>query len=303
MRIINNDHLWLAGPVSPVPDLRRLGHFIAVAEAAGFTSAAKRLHLSQQALSHSVQQLEKEVGAPLLVRSGRRIALTPAGQTLVDEGRALLAAARTITQHTRAAASAQPDEFVVGHSPAISSHAVYSLIAPVIAAAPETSFTVMQLFPDRLTAGVREGVVQLGLRRAVVPQEQLAGSVIRYDPLRVAVPADHPLAARPRLRIADLADEVIALWAPPGASYYSDFLINACRRAGFEPQYRVSRVQGCPPEVAALTENAAAFVTAPAGPAIDGAVTVVDLDEPLLVPLQGLWQPHTSSPIRDLILR
>ncbi|QZA09362.1 LysR family transcriptional regulator [Mycolicibacter heraklionensis] len=287
----------------PVPDLRRLTHFIAVAESSGFTSAATQLHLSQQALSHSVQQLEKEIGVTLLVRSGRRIALTPAGQTLMDEGRALLAAARTLTAHTRAAASAQPKEFVIGHSPAISNRDVYTLIEPAIAAAPDTSFTVVQLFPDRLTAGARDGAVQLGLRRAVVPQELLAGAVIRYDPLRVAVPSNHPLAARSPLRIADLANEVIALWAPPGASYYSDFLINACRRAGFEPQYQVSRVQGCPPEVAALTDSAAAFVTAPAGPALDGAVTVVDLDEPLLVPMQALWQPHTSSAVRDLILR
>lgn len=286
----------------PVPDLRRLTHFIAVAEATGFTSAAKQLHLSQQALSHSVQQLEKEIGVTLLVRSGRRITLTAAGQTLLDEGRAVLAAARTLTAHTRAAASAQPDEFVVGYSPAISSHDVYALLEPAIAASPDTSFTVVQLFPDRLTAGVRDGAVQLGLRRAVVPQELLAGAVIRYDPLRVAVPANHPLATRPHISIAELADQLIALWAPPGASYYSDFLVNACRRAGFEPQYRVSRVQGCPPEVAALTENAVAFVTAPAGPALAGAVSVVDLDEPLLVPLQALWQPHTSSAVRDRIL-
>jgi hypothetical protein len=89
----------------------------------------------------------------------------------------------------------------------------------------------------------------------------------------------------------------------PGASYYCDFLINACRRAGFDPQYRVSRVQGCLPQAAALPEDAAAFVTAPSGPAVDGAVTVIDLDEPLLVPMQGLWQPHTNSAVRDLILR
>ncbi|KKC00644.1 LysR family transcriptional regulator [Mycolicibacter arupensis] len=289
--------------MSPTPDLRRLTHFIAVAESAGFTSAAKQLHLSQQALSHSVQQLEKEIGAALLIRSGRHVMLTPAGQTLMDEGRALLAAATTLTAHTRAAASAQPDVFVVGHSPAISNHDVYALIEPAIAAAPHTSFTVMQLFPERLTAGVRDGVVQLGLRRAVVPQDHLAGAVIGYEPLRVALPAQHRLAARAPIGIADLADDVIALWAPPGASYYSDFLINACRRAGFEPHYRVSRVQGCPPEVAALTESAAAFVTAPAGPALNGAVMIVDLDEPLLVPIQALWQPHTSSAVRDLILR
>lgn len=289
-------------PDTPIPDLRRLSHFIAVVDASGFTSAAKRLHLTQQALSSSVQQLEKEINTPLLVRAGRRITVTAAGQTLLDEGRSLLAAATTITQHTRTAATAAPDEFVIGHSPAISSYDVYALIEPAIAAAPRTSFTVMHLFPDRLAAGICDGTVHLGLRRGVASQERLASAVVRYDTLRVAVRSDHPLAAGTQLTVADLATEVIALWAPPGSSYYSDFLVNACRRAGFEPQYRVSRVQGCPPEVAALTENSVAFVTAPAGPAVGGAVRVLDLDGPLLVPMQGLWQPHTSSAVRELIL-
>ena len=286
----------------PVPDLRRLTHFIAVVDAAGFTNAARELHLSQQALSSSVAQLEKEVGTALLVRSGRRIGCTPAGQTLLDEGRALLAAAHTIVTHTRIAAEATPPEFVVAHSPAISNYDVYALLEPAIAAAPDTSFTVLQMFPDRLLSGVRDGHVDLALRRGMAPQERLAGAVVRYDRLRVALRREHRLAAAAHLGIAALADEPIALWAPPGSSYYSDFLVNACRRAGFEPHYRVSRVQGCPPEAAALTEDAAAFVTAARGPAIGGAVTVVDLDEPLLVPMQALWQPHTVSAVRDLIL-
>src|SRR5947209_18417443 len=103
-----------------ISDLRRLRHFVAVVDASGFTTAARQLHLSQQALSSSVQQLEREMGAALLVRAGRRITLTPAGKTLLDEGRTLLAAAQTVAQHTRAAAITEPDEFVVGHSPAVS---------------------------------------------------------------------------------------------------------------------------------------------------------------------------------------
>lgn len=289
-------------PDPPAPDLRRLAHFVAVAQAGGFTSAAGALRLSQQALSRSVQQLEREVGATLLERTGRRISLTPAGRTLLEEGRTLLAAARTITENTRAAAAGQPAKFVIGHSPAISGQEVYSLIAPAISAAKTTSFTVVQLFPDRLVAGVRDGSVHLGLRRGMVPQERLASAVARYDALRVAVRSAHPLAGRTRLAIAELAGEPIALWAPPGSSHYSDFLVNACRRSGFEPQYRVSRVQGCPPEAAALTEDAAAFVTAAPGPALGGAVTVIELTEPLLVPLQAIWQPHTGSAVRDLIL-
>src|SRR5438309_2051520 len=122
----------------------------------------------------------------LLVRAGRRITLTPAGKTLLDEGRTLLAAAQTVAQHTRAAAITEPDEFVVGHSPAVSNAEVYALLTPAIAAASGTSFTVVQLFPDRLVAGVQDGTVQLGLRRGVLPQDRLATAVAHYDRLRVA---------------------------------------------------------------------------------------------------------------------
>jgi DNA-binding transcriptional LysR family regulator len=283
-------------------DLRRLRHFIAVVDASGFTRAAALLHLSQQALSSSVQQLEKQVGATLLVRSGRRITPTPAGQTLLEEGRTLLAAARTIAAHTRAAASEHPDEFVVGHSPAISNADVYAMLSPAVAALPDTSFTVLQLFPNKLVAAVRDGSVDLGLRRGVVPQESLATGIARYDTLRVAIGSDHRLAARASLSVADLADETIVLWAPPGGSHYSDFLVNICRRAGFEPRYRISRVQGCPPEVAPITDDGVAFVTSSPGPTAGDAVRVLDLEETVMVPVQAMWQPHTASAARDLIL-
>lgn len=88
-----------------VADLRRLRHFTAVAEAGGFTAAATTAHLSQQALSTSVRQLETELGVDLFVRTGRRAVLTPAGRALLAEARPLLTAARTVDQRVRAAAA------------------------------------------------------------------------------------------------------------------------------------------------------------------------------------------------------
>ncbi|BBY53216.1 LysR family transcriptional regulator [Mycolicibacillus koreensis] len=292
-----------APPRRPDLDLRRLTQFVAVVDAGGFTRAAALLHLSQQALSSAVRQLEKDIGAELLVRAGRQISLTPAGRTLLDEGRALLAAADTLAQHARAAARLERDEFVVAHTPAIDNRDVYRLLEATIAHFPTTSFTVRQVFPADLVAGVHDGTVHLGLRRGVVPQERLAATVARYDPLRVAVAATHPLAGRRSIGVIELAAHPIVLWSPPGASYYSDFLVNVCRRAGFEPRYRVSRVQGCPPEAAALTDDGVVFVTAAAGPALGGTVHVIDLDTPTLVPMQALWQPHTVSLVREAILR
>lgn len=286
----------------PFPDLRRLQHFITVAEAGGFTRAADQLHLSQQALSSSIRQLEKELGVTLFEREGRRTTLTQAGHQLRNEGRTLLAAAHTVTDRVQRTASAARENYVVGHTPALDTVEVYELLEAAIDAFTDVSFTFRQMFPDQLSRGLLDGSVQLGLRRGVVPDPDLATAVIGYHTVRVALPSDHRLAHEPAIDLTELAGETIALWAPPGASYYSDQLLGACRRAGFEPDYIVSRVQGAATVAAPLTTGAAAFVTHRAGSAVGGRVSIVDLRPPLLVPVQAMWQRHTQSPIRDLLL-
>ena len=286
----------------PYPDLRRLQHFLAVADAGGFTRAADQLHLSQQALSSSIRQLEKELGATLFDRDGRRVSLTPAGRQLHSDARTLLAAAHTVTDHVQRAASAARENYVVGHTPALESVEAYALLEPVIDAFADVSFTFREMFPDQLSPALLDGSIQLALRRGVVPDRDLATAVLGYHQVRVAVLSAHPLARRDAVDLTDLTDERIALWAPPGASYYSDLLLGACRRAGFEPDYVVSRVQGAATIAAPLTTGAVAFVTHPVGPMMSGRVTVVDLRPPLLVPVQAMWQRHTRSPIRDLLL-
>lgn len=282
-------------------DLRRLEQFVAVAETGGITAAAARLHLSQQALSSSMRQLEAELGVALVSRAGRGIELTPSGQALLIEARPLLAAANTVGAHVRAA-TARERAWVVGHSPALSGAEVYELLEPAIHEFPDASFTLRQLYPDALAEGVLDGSVQLGLRRGIAPTGQLAGAVIGYHRVRVALPRTHRLAGADQVDITDLSGERLALWAPPGSSYFSDFLMSACRRAGFEPDYVVSRVQGAAMVAAPLTTGAVAMVTAEAGAAMGGRIKVVDLEPALVVPVQAVWQRHTVSAIRETLL-
>lgn len=75
-------------------DLKQLECFIAVAEERHFTRAAQRLNIVQSGLSQTIRMLEDELGGPLLVRSTRRVDLTPAGQVLLKEAARVLAAAR-----------------------------------------------------------------------------------------------------------------------------------------------------------------------------------------------------------------
>ena len=78
--------------------LTQLRHFVGLAQAGSFAQAARLLFLTQPALSRSIQALEEELGAPLLDRLGRRIALTPLGHEVLDRARRLVSEADALKQ-------------------------------------------------------------------------------------------------------------------------------------------------------------------------------------------------------------
>src|SRR5689334_14635856 len=82
-------------------DLRHLEVVREVSEAGSFTAAARRLHVSQSAISRQILLLEEELGEPLFLRLGRRVKLTTAGQALLDLSRRVLADVRATTEGIR----------------------------------------------------------------------------------------------------------------------------------------------------------------------------------------------------------
>src|SRR5436309_7479746 len=84
-------------------EMRHLRALLAVADELNFTRAAERLHLTQQALSGQIRQLEERVGTRLVDRDTRRVALTPSGRALCEQARPLLAGAEQAVAAARAA--------------------------------------------------------------------------------------------------------------------------------------------------------------------------------------------------------
>ncbi|SUD47821.1 Cyn operon transcriptional activator [Nocardia otitidiscaviarum] len=289
-------------PLGEPLDSRRLQQFLCVAEVASFSRAAERLHVSQQALSSSVAKLEGQLGVSLFDRSGRQVRLTAAGEALRAGASVLLAAGQVLARQVRDAAVAQQRPFVVAHTPAITGEEVHGVLEPVRAGMPELSVTAIQMFPKELEAAVLDGRVDLALRRGTTVPATLASAVIAYHPLRIAVASGHPLAGRRTVTLGELRTERIVVWAPPGASFYTDFILSTCRRAGFEPALVVDRIQGTTPATAVLDyPDAVAFVTAPPGSALGDRVWIVEIEHPPLAPVQAVWLPHTRSAIRDLL--
>ncbi len=286
----------------PPMDLRRLAQFVAVADQRNLTAAAAELYLTQQALSSAMRQLERVLGVALFDRRGRQLVLTPAGHKLRQGASPLLAAAAALTDATRQTASGHEQIFVVGHTPAITAEEVFAIIEVVRIALPELSVTARQMFPNDMQQALLDRSIDVGLRRGATTPPDLAAAVIGYDELRIAVRAKHPLTKPKRIGLADIAEHTLILWAPPGFSFYTDFLIAACRRAGFEPNWTVNKTQGTPPVTAVAGNDFVALVTAAAGPALGGRVEVRNLTDPPMVPIQALWLPHTTSEPRSVLL-
>lgn len=288
-------------PTSPL-DLRRLAQFVAAADHGSLTKAARSLFMSQQAMSAAMRLLEKEVGTELFTRQGRNVVLTAAGHKLREGAPALLAATQSLSAATRRAAYEHVPAFMVGHTPAITSEEAFELVTPVRRSMPEVSITVRQMFPDEIERGLIERTIDVGLRRGVSTPTDLAAAALGYDRLRLAVDSAHPLAGRKDLTLADIAESTLIVWAPPLHSFYTDFLVSACRRAGFEPALVINPIQGTPPVTAVVGNDYVALVTAPTGPALGGRVTVLDLGDAPMVPIQALWLPHTISAARSALL-
>lgn len=282
-----------------VVDLRKLEHLVVVAEEGSLTRAAARLHLSQQALSTSVRVLEREVGVPLLERIRGGVRLLPAGAALVEDARVLNGMARTAVHRARRIGRGERELLRLGHTPAVTGEEITALLRGTAAAHPELAVDVNQRYPAELTAALLDGLLDVGLCRALPPPHGLARTTVAQQRLNIAVDASHPLAEREAVDLADLADRRFVLWGRPGSSGYADLLVALCREAGFEPHVERAPLQGTPPVTAVLGTDRLAFVTAPCGPAAGGAVRVLRLEPPRSVPLHALYAPRAHCPGRD----
>lgn len=284
-------------------NLRRLHQFMAVVEEPSLRAAASRLFVSQQGLSAALRQLETELDVTLFHRGGRSLTITPAGKALYAHAPALLAAGDLAVDAVRQAEAEAKPAFIVGHTPPISGEEVYRLIEPLVHMNHEERIIARAVYPGDLAPSLLNGDLGLGLRRGVGEPAGLSAATVAYHRQRVAVQIEHPMAERAEIRVEEMREYPLMVWAPPHRSFYTDFLLAHCRRHGFEPDLRLNPVQGTPPLTAVLAEPSLwAFVTDPPGPAYGGRVRVIELAEPLLVPVQALWVPGTVSPTRDAFL-
>ncbi|WP_214417263.1 LysR family transcriptional regulator [Sphaerisporangium fuscum] len=213
-------------------EIRQLRYFVAVADEGGFARAAERLQIVQPAVSQQVARLERELGVRLFDRSSRRIRLTGAGDRLLPEARALLAAEQRIHRIAADIATGRDGVLHLGTSQGLGDR-----LDQVLQELTPRLQVRLRALPhgDRLKA-VRTGELDAAFVRAVDDAPGLQLLPGWTDPLVVVLPAVHPLAGQPVVSLTDLAQLPLRLAPRTHNPPLHDLLLAACRQAGFEPK-------------------------------------------------------------------
>jgi DNA-binding transcriptional LysR family regulator len=216
-------------------DPRRLLTFRAVARERSFSRAARQLALTQPSVSQQVAALERQVGARLLDRSPGGLQLTHAGAVLLTHADAIAERLALAAVQLEEITSGETARLRIGAFPTALAELVPAAVAHVREQVPGAAVTVDEGASEELEARVRAGDLHLAVdfQDAALPRHEPPG-LERRDLLRetflVALSPDHPLAARPEVRLADLAGED---WT---AALTDGIIVHACRDAGFEPR-------------------------------------------------------------------
>jgi LysR family transcriptional regulator, hca operon transcriptional activator len=190
-------------------ELRHLRYFIAVAEEGSLTNAAeRRLHTAQPSLSRQIRDLEISVGAKLLERGTRGIALTAAGRVFLDHARLALLQVEAAGEAARRAAQPEKAAFMFGF---LTGHEVVWLpeaLRILREEQPDIEITLFSQSSPELAGGLMRGKVDVAFLRREAQAPGLAFKFLIKEPLVAVLPAGHRLAARKDIRLQDLAGEI-----------------------------------------------------------------------------------------------
>jgi DNA-binding transcriptional LysR family regulator len=280
-----------------VAEIRQLRYFVAVAERGSVSQAALDLNLSQSALSESLRRLEVELGAKLLERSSRGVAPTPAGTTLVHEAREAIARFDAALVAARRAASGEAGRLRVGFEAAGAGRLSTQSRARFLARFPHVRVEPRRFDWGGEVPALRDGDCDVAFVWLPADLTGLHAEIVAAEKRYASVAADHPLAGRDALSIAELDDEPI-VWTRLAPRYWVDWWAVNPRPGGRAPRWgpESENVE----EMLELVADGSAYCIAPSSMREYYArpdlawIPIADID-PLRIALA--WRERDRSPL------
>lgn len=194
-------------------NLRDIRAFIAVAQAASFTRAAVRLHLSQPALTVQIRRLEETVGARLFDRNSRSVALTPVGRDLLPVLQKSLGDMEQVLHDARALGDGSTGTVRLACLPSFAASVLPDLIQEFRRELPDVSFQLRDVVASVVNALVRNEDVDVGLTGGELTDASLEVLYAGEDRLCVVCPEGHPLTAEPKIGLTEIVRYPLVLTA------------------------------------------------------------------------------------------
>ncbi|MFJ4627002.1 LysR family transcriptional regulator [Streptomyces sp. NPDC088847] len=194
-------------------EVRQLRYFVAVAEELHFGRAAARLRMAQPPLSRTIRDLERQLGVTLFERTTRQVKLTAAGDILLRDARTALEAVTAAAHRVRQAGSTSPRLRI-----ALKADVDGGLLPQIL----DTYVADDAALPPQLVLGgfgqqpqtLRDGLADVALVLQPFEGRGLDSEPLLTEPVLIALAATDPLAARPRLCLADLEGRTLPGGAP-----------------------------------------------------------------------------------------
>jgi DNA-binding transcriptional LysR family regulator len=219
-------------------NLGRLRVLSEVVSHGSFSGAAEALSYTQSAVSQAVARLEAETGTTLVVRDRRGVRPTAAGATLVEHAEVIFAQVEAAEASLAAVLGVRGGRLRVASFPSAGATLMPEAVAIFRQRHPDVALTLAEGEPEEMAPRLRAGEFDMallfefpGARERIATK--LRSTPLLQDPMHVALPATHPLAGSPRVRLEDLRDEH---WVQTSASSpCARHVVRLCLVAGFEP--------------------------------------------------------------------
>ncbi len=213
-------------------ELRHLRYFVAVVQERQFVRAAAELHVAQSALSQQMRDLERDLGAELLVRDRRGVTPTPAGEVLLRHARLMLGQAETARAEVAQLTGLVSGTLRIGSGSPSGPVPLPATLAEFQRRHPAVEITLRDTTSEELVQWLDEGTVDVALVSFAPEQlpERVHGTLVTREPVVALMPAGHPLAGRRRVSLEGLAGEPLVTF--PRGSGMRDTIEDGFRAAG-----------------------------------------------------------------------
>jgi len=224
-------------------NLRDLRYLVALADERHFGKAAERCFVSQPTLSAQIRKLEDYLGVVLVERQPKRVSLTETGEKIVARARVVLQEADAIVEIARTDRDPLSGALKLALIPTVGPYLLPHVVGPLRKAVPRLKLMLYEYQTAPLLEKLRAGELDCGIIALPMPTEGLETEVLYDEPFTLAVPANHPLADRDRVKLEDIKDETLLLLED--GHCLRDHALSVCSRIRLnqEQDYRATSLE------------------------------------------------------------